>query len=181
MAAPKPPTPAENALKDGQALLQLWLRSRAFINKANTEEPITREEEQSFLETKSDISKHQRTMVTKLPPDVSFGAERMQELLRQSISIGHLRALPKSDKQMLVTNWHFVFINLSRAMGALQFMAEGYIPPPKVRKAGTGIKDMKGAASSEAKPKKKGALQKPSTYITLAVLGGIAYYVMNNM
>lgn len=180
MAAPKPPPPSEVALKEAQALLQLWLRSRGFINKAVSEEPITRDEEQSFLETKSEISKYQRTIATKLPPDVSFGAERMQEILRQSISINHLRALPKNDRQMLISNWHFVFINLSRAMGCLQFLAEGYVPPPRAAKAGTGIKDMKGAAGAQSsKPKKKSAFQKPSTYIIVAIIGGAVYYLMN--
>jgi hypothetical protein len=178
MAGPKPPTPHEAALADAQTLLQLWLRAKAFLAKATTEEPITREEEQTFLETKSDISKMQRSIAQKLPPDVSFGADRMQEILRQSISISHLRNLPKTDKQSLASNWHYVFINLSRAMGALQLLAEGYTPPPRAAKAGTGIKDLKGAASQEA-PKKKGMLKKPSTYVILAIIGGVVYFLMN--
>ena len=48
MAAPKPPTPEETALADAENLLGLWLRTRQFFAKANTEEPITREEEQQF-------------------------------------------------------------------------------------------------------------------------------------
>jgi len=180
MAAPKPPSPAEVALGDAQTLLQLWLKTRGFLNKATTEEPVTRDDEQQFLETKSEVSKYQRTVATKLPPDVSFGADRMQEILRQSISIGHLRALPKNDKNNLIVNWHYVFINLSRALGCLQFLAEGYVPPPRVRTGGTGIKDMKGAARSESeKPKPKGALKKPSTYIILAIIGAAVYFVMN--
>ncbi|MGI8908748.1 MAG: hypothetical protein ACR2IE_19930 [Candidatus Sumerlaeaceae bacterium] len=159
--------------------MQLWLRAKGFLAKATTEEPITRDEEQVFLETKSEISKVQRSIAQKLPADVSFGADRMQEILRQSISISHLRNLPKADKQSLASNWHYVFINLSRAMGALQFLAEGYTPPPRQQKQGSGIKDLKGAASGKPEPKKKGALKKPSTWIVLMIIGGIVYYFMN--
>ena len=178
-AAPKPPSSAEAALNDAQNLMQLWLRAKQFLAKATTEEPITREDEQVFLETKSEISKVQRSIGQKLPADVSFGADRMQEILRQSISINHLRNLPKADKQSLASNWHYVFINLSRAMGALGFLAEGYVPPPRQAKQGSGIKDMKGAAAGKAEVKKKGALKKPSTYIILIIIGAAVYYVMN--
>src|SRR5687767_1477136 len=103
--AEKPPSPNEAALTEAQNLMQLWLRTKAYFAKANNEEPITREDEQVFLETKSEISKFQRTLTPKLPQDVSFGADRMQDLLRQSISIGHLRNLPKADRAMLMANW----------------------------------------------------------------------------
>jgi hypothetical protein len=175
--SPKPPSPAELALGEAQNLLQLWLRAKGFLAKATSEEPITRDDEQQFLETKSEISKAQRVMAQKIPADVSFGAERMQEILRQSISINHLRNLPKTDKNMLAANWHFVFINLSRAMGALQFLAEGYVAPERKKGPGTGIKDMKGAASSEAsKPKKKSFFASPLFWIIVLAAAGAGYY-----
>jgi hypothetical protein len=176
---PKPPTQAEAALAEAQALLQLWLKAKGFLAKATTEDPITREEEQVFLETKSAISKYQRTMINKVPPDISFGADKMQDILRQSISINHLRGLPKADKQTLAANWHHAFIHLNRAMGCLQFLAEGFVPPPRVKQQGSGIKDMKGAAASKEAPKKKGVLARPGTWIFLALAGGAVWYVMN--
>ena len=180
-SAPKPPTPHEAALAEAQNLMQLWLRTKTFFAKANTEDPVGREDEQSFLETKSEVSKYQRTLGPKLPSDVTFGAEKMQDLLRQSISIGHLRALPKPDRQMLMYNWHMVFTYLSRAVGALQFLVEGYNPPPKAAKGkgGSNISQLKGAASGSKE--KKGSFISGKTIAIIILFAVAGYMVFNAM
>jgi hypothetical protein len=178
--APKPPSPQEVALTEAQNLIQLWLRTKHFYAKANTEEPVTREDEQQFLETKSHISRLQRVLGAKMPPGVTFGADRMQDLLRQSISIGHLRNLPKSDKQQLMQTWHQVFIYLSRAAGALQFMVEGYIPQQRAKAgSGTNIKEMKKAAGDkQAKPN---PLATGKFWFVVLLLAGAAFGVWRIM
>lgn len=180
MAAPKPPTPNEVALTEAQHLIQLWLRTKQFFAKANNEEPITRDDEQVFLETKSDISRLQRTLGSKLPHDIGFAADKMQDLLRQSISIAHLRNLPKADRQGLMQSWHLVFINLSRAAGALQFLVEGYIPPPRTKTGkGSNIGDMKKAAG--AKEKKALPFLTGKFWLVLLLLAGAVVAVMRIM
>ena len=183
MAAPKPPTPHEVALAEAQNLIQLWLRTKQYFSKANNEEPIAREDEQAFLETKSDISRLSRTLSTKMPVSVSFGGQQMQELLRQSISIGHLRNLPKTDRQQLMAQWHQVFIYLSQAAGALQFMVEGYTPPERAKKgSGTDIKELKKGAHGGAEQKKNPILTGKFWFVLLLLAGaGFAVYrIMNS-
>lgn len=174
--APKPPKPAEANLAEAQQLLQLWVRLKAFFVKADGTDPISREEEQAFLDTKSEISRSQRTISTKLPLGLSIAPERLQEILRQSISISHVRVMPKSDRAVLLANWHYVFIYLSQAVGGFQLVAEGYDPPPRAAKKGTGLKDLKGAAAHTGK-KKKSPLKSPLLWIVLIGIA-IGLFVM---
>ena len=182
MAAQKPPSPSEVALAEAQNLLQLWMNTKSSFAKANSEEEITREDEQSFLETKSEISRYQRTLTPKLPEGVTFGADRMQELLRQSISIGHLRNLPKVDRTNLLVQWHYVFVFLSRAVGAMQFMTEGYVPPPRVKsKGGSNISELKkgvGGKGGEGGSKAAGFFK---VVIALVLIGGAIYFLMKRL
>lgn len=185
MAAPKPtpPSPTAAALAETQNLLQLWIKIRGFLAKATTDEPISPDDERMFLEAKSETSRYQRTLGMKLPDYVNYGSDKIQEILRQSISINHLRGLPRADRQNLLATWHAVFVYLSQALGVLQFINEGYEPPPRQRKAGTGLKDLKGAAAGDSarKPAKKGFLKSPlGIIVILGIIGAIVYVVMNN-
>lgn len=175
--APKPPSPAEVAHTESQGLLQLWVKIRAFLLKAETQDPITREEEQGFLETKSELSRAVRSILSKLPAGVTIAADRLQDILRQSIAIGHLRGMPKADKSALITNWHYVFIHLSRAVGAFQMIAEGYVPPARQAKQGTGVRDMKGAAANAPPEKKKSFLKSKGLWALILIgIAGAAWY-----
>lgn len=147
---PKPPTPEELLLADAQRLTTLWIQFRNYFAKAVSEEPLTREDEQGFLESKSEIQKLQRGLGQRMPPGLTFGADRLADLLRHSITLGHLRALPKTDRMGLFSTWHHVFIYLSQATGALQFISEGYSYDSASRTkkaAGTNMSDLKGASA----------------------------------
>ncbi|MGB9692047.1 MAG: hypothetical protein ACPL7D_07750 [Candidatus Sumerlaeaceae bacterium] len=175
----KPPTPAELALKDAQALLEIWLRIKAYFVKAASDEPITPEDERTFLDLKSEVQRLQRLLRGKMVAGLTFGEQRMADLLRQSISIQHLRELPKMDRQLLVNSWHYVFIHLAKAVGALQFIAEGYRPSTAKEKTGGGpnISELKGGGGGDKKKKKK---EKPPVgkYILVVVLLGAAIWVV---
>ena len=180
MAAPKPPTQNELALADAQHLMQLWLKTKVFLTKATTEDPITREEEQAFLESKSELSKYLRTLTSKLPEGIAFGPEKMQELLRQSISIGHLRGLPRPDKQALISQWHHVFVHLSRVTGAIQFLVEGYIPTQRAKgKSGASLSELKKAAGKEEK--EPSIFAQPKLYIVLVLIGVAVFFLMKRL
>jgi len=166
----------ETALRESQQLLQLWLQTKGYLAKAFIDSPVTPEEEKGFLETKSAVSQYTRTVSQKLPPDVKIGGEKMQDLLRQAISISHLRGLPKADKQNLIANWHAAFIQLARAVGCLQFVVQGYLPTAKATKSGTGIKDLKGGSK---KKQGGGAKKWIVRLIILAAIGAAVYYFPN--
>ncbi|PKO18678.1 hypothetical protein CVU37_04640 [candidate division BRC1 bacterium HGW-BRC1-1] len=171
-SGPKPPSPQELALADAEHLMELWMLTRQYFQKANTEDPITREDEQQFLEMKSDITKYQRTVTPKMPEGVSYGAERMTDLLRQSISISHLRGLPKPDRVALIITWHSVFIQLTRAVGSLKFISEGWIPRAQQKTGGSNISDLKKAAGK--KTGEKAAWTKPKFWVIVVfvIVGG---------
>lgn len=181
----KPPSPLEVTLSEAQVLVNLWLKTRAFFAKSNTEDPIGREEEQAFLESKSEISRCQRALSAKIPPDAVFPGDKMVDLLRQSISIGHLRALPKADRQTLMANWHAVFVQLCRSVGALQFMVEGYIPPERAKKTSSGnISELKRAAATGDKGKKKsggGGFLSPKMIVIIVLFAVAGYFVWKNV
>jgi hypothetical protein len=177
--APKPPTAHEVALSEAQSLMQLWLKAKGYLARANTDDPISREHEQDFLETKSELSKCQRLLGPKLPKEVSYGADKMQEILRQSISIGHLRGLPKQDKATLMGTWHLVFINLSRAVGALQFLAEGYIPGERVKAAGSNLSDLKKGSGGPQAAEKKSLLKSGKFWVVVIIIVVAVVLVMS--
>lgn len=169
---------SDEALEQSRQLLNMWLQTKGFLAKAFTDTPVTPEEEKAFLQTKSGVSQLTRTVSQKLPSDVKIGGERMQELMRQAISIGHLRGMPKADKQTIIANWHAAFVDLARAVGCLQFVSEGYIPPPKAaRTAGSG--KVLGGGTVVKKKKESNAKGWIKMIIALGVIAGAVYYLMN--
>lgn len=169
MAPSKTDMANEAALQEAQQLLNYWLQVKGYLAKAFTDTPVAPAEEQAFLQTKSQVSQYTRLVSQKLPPDVKIGGERMQELLRQAISVAHMRSLPKADKQVMIMNWHGAFVNLARAVGCLQFIVEGYQPPPKATR---------GAKSAKSKPKADWA-GRIKLVVILAIIAGAIWFVMN--
>jgi hypothetical protein len=51
-----------------------------------------------------------------------------------------LRAQPAPDRDQLLKQWHTVYVKLSRTVGALKFMEEGYRPPIPKKKKSKGAK-----------------------------------------
>ena len=131
-------------LEGFKKLLQLWVSFRKYFQRSFTSEPISRQEEQDFLELKSTLAKGHRALAQRSNELFNYGGDKILEILRQSISVGHLRALPVGDKRTLYTNWHTVFVYLSRTVGAYRFLAEGFVPL---------IREKKGGATSVAKIK----------------------------
>ncbi|MCX7020063.1 MAG: hypothetical protein NTY46_13955 [Candidatus Sumerlaeota bacterium] len=179
--AQKPPNFNELALSDALNLLRHWLKIKFFFAKAITDEPISRDDEQAFLETKSDITKIQRVLGPKLPEGISFGVEKMRDMLRQSISIDHLRTLPAADRRGLLSMWHYVFIYLGQAVGALQFIVEGYVPPPRTgRRRGASIDELKKTAAG-SKSSKVGNIANPKFWVSIILIAGAAWFLWKQL
>ncbi len=141
-------------------LLQLWVSFRKYFQRSFTSEPISRQEEQDFLELKSTLAKSYRALAQRSNELFYYGGDKILEILRQSISVGHLRALPIGDKRMLYTSWHTVFVYLSRTVGAYRFLAEGFVPLLREKKEGmvsvAKIKAMAGTGGDRVGEKLKG-------------------------
>jgi hypothetical protein len=180
----------QTALDDFQKLLRLWLEFRTYFQKSFTNEPISHEDEQRFLEIKSAVAKYHRTLAQRFKDDdfVYYGGDQLSELLRQSISVMHIRGLPIPDRRTLYQSWHYVYIYLARMVGALRFVAEGYIPLKKLKES-SSVSSIKSMAGSRGE-RQRGVTKKDKlnsmalkSYVKILVILGvliaiIVFYVM---
>lgn len=186
MSAARKIAQIEETLNDLKQLYELWLKFRKYYLKAFTTEPITREEEQEFLEIKSEIARYQRVLSEEVHRSLYFAGDKAIELLRKSISVGHLRTLPQVDKQLYYKLWHYIFIYISRTLGAYQFFAEGFIPPKQTtpQEEAVTISKVKSMAGTEGesdatrKKKSKASGGKIFGIILLVVIIVIAVLVL---
>ena len=148
-------TDAEDRLKELQAMHKVWLQIRNLLMKASAHLPISGEDEKNFLGFTSDASKIQRILHNKIGERVNFGSDRIVELLRKAVSLNQLRQLPETDRRDIISNWHFIYVLLTRALGEYQY----YVDNPKV-----GGKEKFGT-------KKKGNFLKNK--LVLFIIGGI--------
>lgn len=139
-----------------QSALEQWLGFRRYLAKAFSEDPIASEEESGFLEVKSQIARSIRAVGERIKEKEYYeGGDKANTLLRQCVSVGHMRSLNAADRRQLLKDWHMVFIQLSRAVGAFKFLSEGFQPPPRKRSAagggGTTIASIKGVGAQKKK------------------------------
>lgn len=117
---------AEQDAAEARKLLDLWRKYKQFINFAFGEGNITQDAENQFLSLTGALQQEQRVLLSTLPRDINFGSDKMTDMLRDSVSLKHLRDMPKVDKGTALANWHSAYILLTRAAGAMAFIAEGY-------------------------------------------------------
>jgi len=165
----KPKEIQEN-LELAENILAQWLRFRQFYYKGISSEPISPDEETQFLETTSSIAQNIRKLGQRIDEKkFPFRKEEISSQLKGAISIGHFRALPPADQRVYYKEWHKSVVYLSRTVGALKFLNEGYRPPPD-KKAGA----KKGGAKGGKSPAKTMVI----VLVVLALLGGGAFLVM---
>lgn len=168
----------DESFEDAQHLLEQWMKFKKYLTKSFTQEPISMDEESDFLETKSKIAKFQRMVGERVKDTFYCGADKIQALTRQCISIMHLRSLPIIDRRNLLIEWHKVYVIITRLAGALQLIKEGYILKAKA-KAGTSIASVKAGASSGKKAKKKIDSAAVMKYIIIiAILAGAVVFFL---
>jgi hypothetical protein len=109
-------------------LLELWMRTKLVFLKAFGDEPITREQEAAYLQLKSEVARINRAISAKLPSGLLFEGEKMNETLKNAMTMEHLHNQPPAERQLYYATWHRVFIRLTRTLGALDLMKAGYYP-----------------------------------------------------
>ena len=117
---------ADGYAAESRKMLDYWLQLKSYIILAFGRGQITPEAEQKFLALTTALQKQQRVISPAIPGDIDFGGDKMIEFLRTAISLDHLRSLPEPDKRTLYSAWHSVYILLTRAVGAMRFIADGY-------------------------------------------------------
>ncbi|GAB4312289.1 MAG: hypothetical protein Kow0059_02710 [Candidatus Sumerlaeia bacterium] len=172
------PNEVDEALQLARQMLQTWMQLKRFLIKANTSEPLTKDDERQFLEGKSEAARLQRSLTEKVKDKINYGANRLQDFLRQTISVSHMRNLPVNDRRALFKEWHVVYIQLTRLAGALEFAQQTGHVPRGARKGGgeTTISSLKAGASSSKAGKRRGIPPAVFIIIGIGVAAGIAYY-----
>ncbi|MCX7013553.1 MAG: hypothetical protein NTW86_13525 [Candidatus Sumerlaeota bacterium] len=144
-------------LADG--LLKNWVAFRKFLRLAMSEQPITREQDQAFLQIKSAISKTYSQVRSRLPRQLAGSPDQLQDLMKQSLSVTHVRNMPAPDRRNLYRLWHAFYIDLCRTAGALKYMSdERYYPKieEKAVKISANIKEqIAGGSGADVKKKKR--------------------------
>lgn len=158
------------------SIIQQWLAFKRFVLKAYSQEPITPEDEQEFLEVKSQINKVGRMLSDRLK-NLGYQGDKIGSMLRQCISVSQLRAMPVPERRGLYKEWHSISINLSQAQGMVDFIAQGWEPRIANTKSGYSIADIKGRKDKGKKKGKAGMIV--TVIIILAVVGGAAFVLMN--
>lgn len=128
-----------------ESLVKNWLEFRKFLRLAISDQPISREHDQAFLEIKSAVSRNYSQLRNRLPRQLAGSPERMQDLMKAALSVTHVRNMPSPDRRGLYAHWHAFYVELCRIAGALKYMAdEKYYPKfeEKNVKAGANLKAM---------------------------------------
>ncbi|MCX7001017.1 MAG: hypothetical protein NT106_12105 [Candidatus Sumerlaeota bacterium] len=145
------PEKAKDILTDLKKLYDLWNTIKGYLLMAFTNEPISPDVEGNFLDVKSHTSKYLRVVAEKIDShQFRYDPEKISLLLRQAISVTHLRSLPIADRKTLFELWHEVYVHLSQVLGAFLFIMEGYQPLKKEKKI-TSIASLKKGASGARK------------------------------
>jgi len=132
-------------------LYDLWNTIKGYLLMAFTNEPISSDTEGNFLDVKSHTSKYLRVVAEKIDShQFRYDPDKISLLLRQAISVTHLRSLPIADRKTLFELWHEVYVHLSQVLGAFLFIMEGYQPLKKEKKI-TSIASLKKSASGTRK------------------------------
>lgn len=109
-------------------LLEIWMHIKLAIQKSFGKGPITKEQEQAFLKLKSDLSRLYRIVNDRIPKDLQFDGDEMIDMMKNATTMEHIHALPLTEKRNVFSQWHKIYILLSRSYGAFEVINEGYYP-----------------------------------------------------
>lgn len=127
----KPKEQAES-LEVAQTLLGQWIRYRQFFFKGIGQEEITPQDEAQFLETTSAIAQNARKLGDRVDSkQFPFKKDQILQLIKTTMSVAYFRTQPDADRKKFYKEWHQALVYLSRTVGALKFLTEGYVPPVK--------------------------------------------------
>lgn len=137
-----------------KSLLEIWLKVKLVFQTAFRKGEIQREQENAFLQLKSDLSRNLRVTSDRLPKDLQFDGEVMMEMMKNAISMQHLQNLSVNDKRTIFNQWHRVYIKLTRTYGAVEVIDQGYYPSLHRDLLRTAKPKPKGKAGAQPPPRK---------------------------
>lgn len=109
-------------------LLEMWMKTKLVFAKAYGEAEVSREQENAYLQLKSEISRIYRAISDKLTAGLKFDGDKMMEMLKNAMTMEHLHNQPPSERQVTMRLWHQIYIKMTRTLGALDVIKSGYYP-----------------------------------------------------
>jgi hypothetical protein len=122
------PKDVEELHESSKKLLGLWMQIKLVFLKSFGSGELTPGHEHAYLQLKSDISRINRAVSERLTAGLKFDSEKLMEMLKNAITMEHLRNQPSNEKQNIYAMWHRIYIKLTRTLGALEIMQAGYYP-----------------------------------------------------
>lgn len=122
------PTVVATLNEQVKKLLDLWMRARLVFIKSFGNQPIGDDQENAYLELKSEIQRLYRASSEELTPGLKFDGDKMIETLKNAISMAQLRQQNVQERQKYFAIWHQIYIKLTRTLGALEVINAGYFP-----------------------------------------------------
>lgn len=111
-----------------KAVLENWMRIKLAFQKAFSQGPITKDHETAFLKLKSELSRANRQLSERLPTNLGYDSAQMMDLMKNATTLQSLHSLPPQERRNVLAQWHRIYIQLNRSLGALEVVGEGYYP-----------------------------------------------------
>jgi hypothetical protein len=166
----------DETISAANSVAALWMDFRKYLRKGLRNQEILPEDEQRFLEVKSELARLQRFLGQKLPEGLLYGSKNIAEVMTSSISIGTVHDLPSADKRGLYERWHECYVAIQRLLGTLDVLRDGYPAQFQIAKARSiNVKESIGLVAA----KKRSAKKMLGVALVIVAGAAAAYYVMS--
>ncbi|MFC1601190.1 hypothetical protein ACFL34_02445 [Candidatus Sumerlaeota bacterium] len=128
-------------------LMREWLAAKDMLLKSFLGKEITDDDERTFLDLKTSLSRLSRQVSARTPEYLDVGATEIAKIIKAGVNLKVLGQLPTITKKDLYGKWHTAFMQMNRTKGALGFFSEGYRPSRKRQRENPIVKlanDMSG-------------------------------------
>lgn len=108
--------------------IEAWMKYRLAMQRAFSGKTVKPEDEEKFLNTETKIRQFARSLGQKLPPNLGAYNKRLTEFLQQGMKLPEYTASNRALRDDKLSQWHDIYISMSRSYGALKLIDKGYYP-----------------------------------------------------
>jgi|YelNatPaOPRAMG01_1025707.scaffolds.fasta_scaffold05371_3 hypothetical protein len=126
----------ERNIQELEEFIELWKRLSAYLDRGFNQQNFTGEEEQAFLELKSQIARQHEMLMTMLG-NVAERDDKALRLLNTLPSLQAFKELPEGMARKVAGEWHGTFMGLQAMLGRLAGRREQLA---RISSLGTGVR-----------------------------------------
>lgn len=109
----------KDSINKTREFMELWIKFHQIFKESMGKSPITPEEEDLFLQTKSIIACKFQTLADSLSIDRPT-IDRTYEVINQILSLKSISTLSEQTLAKIENDWHESYISLNRLLGHLE-------------------------------------------------------------